>query len=145
MILIDANLLLYAYNSSSKQHEAAREWLEQVLSRTEPVRLAWITILAFVRISTNFRAFENPLSVDEASSFVSEWLAQPTVSILDPGERLWDILSSLLTVGQVTGALVMDAHLAALAIEHGMVLCTTDKDFDRFPNLRMLNPLESSK
>ena len=145
MILIDANLLLYAYNSSSKQHEDAQKWLEEVLSRTEPVKLAWVTILAFVRISTNFRAFENPLSVDEASSFVSEWLAQPTVSILDPGERHWDILRDVLTEGQVTGSQVMDAHLAALAIEHGMLLCTTDKDFDRFKELRMLNPLESSQ
>jgi uncharacterized protein len=81
VILIDANLLLHAYNSSSKQHEGARKWLEEVLSRTEPVKLAWVTILAFVRISTNFRAFENPLSVDEAGSFVSEWLAQPTKSV----------------------------------------------------------------
>ncbi len=142
MILIDANLLLYAYNSSLEHHQRAREWLEEVLSKpAEPVHLAWVTILGFLRISTNPRAFPKALSVKEALAIVSEWLSLPTVHVLDPGERHWDILTSLLSQGQARGPLVMDGHLAALAIEHGAVLCTSDKDFARFPGLRLLNPL----
>src|SRR5262252_5658278 len=119
MILIDANLLLYAYNSSLEHHRRAREWLEEVLSRPEPIRLAWVTILAFLRISTNPRAFPKALSLKEALSIVSDWLSLPTVQVLDPGERHWGIFTSLLSEGQARGALVMDGHLAALAIEHG--------------------------
>ena len=141
MILIDANLLLHAYNSSSDHHQAARRWLEVAFSQPEPVRLAWVTVLAFLRIGTNPRAFEYPLSTAEASAIVSEWLEQPAVAILDPGERHWTILSGLLRTAQACGALVMDAHLAALAIEHGATLCTSDRDFTRFSGLRISNPL----
>ncbi len=141
MILLDANLLLYAYNSSSEHHAAAKRWLEEVLSKPQPVRLAWITILAFLRIGTNLRAFPHPLSPTEASEIVSSWLERPMVAVLDPGERHWPILSRLLTTTQARGPLVMDAHMAALAIEHGATLCTTDQDFTRFPDLRLFNPL----
>lgn len=142
MILVDANLLLYAYNPSFERHERSRVWLEQVLSKPRPVRLAWATILAFLRIGTNPRAFEYPLSIEEAIRIVSEWLAQPMVAILEPGERHWAILSDLLSTTQLRGPTVMDAHLAALAIEHGATLCTSDKGFTRFSGLRMLNPFE---
>jgi hypothetical protein len=142
MILVDANLLLYAYNSSSEHHHPARRWWEAALSKPrQPVALAWVTILAFLRISTNPRAFPSPYSPAEAASFVSEWLAVPTVGVLNPGERHWQILSELLPAAQVRGALVTDAHLAALAIEHGAVLCTTDRDFTRFTGLKTANPL----
>ena len=141
MILLDANLLLYAYNSSSEHHAAAKHWLEGVLSQPESVRLAWVSVLAFLRISTNPRAYPYPLSPAEASEIVAEWLVRPTVATLEPGERHWPILSQLLTTTQARGPLVMDAHLAALAIEHGATLCTTDQDFTRFPDLRLLNPL----
>lgn len=143
MTLIDANLLLYAYNSSSEHHHRARGWLEEVLSKPEPVRLAWVSILAFLRIGTNSRAFESPLSTAEAISIVSEWLAQPALAILDPGERHWTILKDLLPQAQARGPLVMDAHLAALALEHGAILCTSDRDFARFPGLQMVNPLDA--
>ncbi len=144
MILVDANLLLYAYNPSFDRHQKAREWLEGVLSKSDPVCLAWPTILAFLRIATNPRAFEYPLSIEEAILVVSDWLALPAVTILEPGDRHWAVLTELLSQTQVRGSAVMDAHLAALAIEHGAVLCTSDRDFARFPNLRMLNPLEAT-
>lgn len=141
MILVDANLLLYAYNPSFDRHRRARAWLEGVLSRPDPVCLAWASILAFLRIVTNPRAFEYPLSVEEAVPIVSAWLERPMVAILEPGARHWAVLAELLSRTQVRGPAVMDAHLAALAIEHGAVLCTTDRDFARFPGLRLLDPL----
>ena len=141
MKLLDANLLIYAYDRSSPRHGPARRWLEEIFSGPEPVRLAWVTILAFLRITTHPRAFENPLAMDEAASFVDEWLAQPAVGILAPGERCWTILRRLLPEAQVRGPLVMDAYLAALAIEHGATLCTADRDFRRFEGLRLVDPL----
>ena len=112
-----------------------------VFSGQEPVRLAWITIFAFLRISTNPRVFEQPLSGAEARTHVASWLDLPAVATLEPTERYWGILSGLLDSGQVSGALVMDAALAALAIEHGATLCTVDRDFTRFSGLKLLNPL----
>ncbi len=143
MNLIDANILLYAYNQSSALHKRARSWLEAVLSGTEPVGLAWVTITAFLRITTNPRIFERPLSASEAVGVISDWLSVPVITVLSPGERHWDILRRLITEGQTHGPLIMDAHLAALAMEHGFVVCTTDRDFARFPDLRFCNPLET--
>ena len=141
MILIDANVLLYAYHPKAEQHHESRVWLEAALSRPEFVRFAWLTLWAFLRISTNPRVFERPLSISEAGEAVSDWLAQPVAGILEPGERHWDILSRLMHDGQATGPLVMDAVLAAIAIEHGATLCTTDRDFSRFAGLKWMNPL----
>lgn len=141
MILIDANLLLYAYNPDAQQHEPARRWLESVLSGTTPVRFAWITVLAFLRIATSPRVFSQPLTPDEATAAVTSWLNQPSAALMDAGPQHWTILASLLVAGQAKGPLVMDAHLAALAIEHGATLCTTDRDFTRFDDLRHVNPL----
>ena len=142
MILIDANLLIYAYDASSPQHERARAWLEDVLSTSRPVRFAWMTILAFLRITTNHRAFATPLSTAEAVATVSTWLAQPAAGTVEPGEHHWKLMSALLPASQARGPLVMDAHLAALAIEYGAVLYTTDRDFSRFRDLTTINPLE---
>ncbi len=142
MILVDANVLLYAYVPGAAFHDRARTWIEDVFTRGEPVGLAWATILAFLRISTAPRIFENPLTTDEATAVVSSWLVQPSVTVLDPGERHWAILNTLLVKTQSRGALVSDAHLAALAIEHGAALCTSDRGFVRFPGLRVVNPLE---
>jgi toxin-antitoxin system PIN domain toxin len=141
VILIDANLLLYAYHPRAEQHETSRAWLEATLSGTELVRFAWLTLWAFLRIGTNPRVFERPLSTSEAEAVVSSWLAQPTAGILEPGERHWDILRGLVREGQTTGPLVMDAVIAAIALEHGATLCTTDRDFSRFSGLRWTNPL----
>ncbi len=142
MKLLDANLLLYAYTPSLPQHKKARAWLEKTLSTAEPVWLCWATILAFLRISTHRRAFEQPLSIGQAARLVAQWLDQPPVSIVGPGDRHWEILQKLLPASQSHGPLVSDAHLAALAIELGAVLCTNDRDFGRFPGLRFENPLE---
>lgn len=141
MILVDANLLLYAYHPRAEQHERARAWLEKALSGPEPVGLSWLTILAFLRLSTSPRVFERPLSAPEAEKIVSSWLAEPTVMVVGPGERHWEILRTLLLDAQVTGPLVSDAALAALALEHGATLKTTDRDFARFPGLRWENPI----
>jgi uncharacterized protein len=144
VILIDANLLLYAYHPRAEQHEKSRAWLESVLSGSELVRFAWLTLWAFLRIATNQRVFDRPLSSVEAEAAICSWLAQPVAGILDPGERHWDILRGLLRDGQVTGAIVMDAVLAAIALEHGATLCTTDRDFARFAGIKWINPLTAS-
>jgi toxin-antitoxin system PIN domain toxin len=141
LILVDANLLLYAYHPRAEQHEASRAWLETILSGSELVRFTWLTLWAFLRISTNSRVFERPLSAREAGTAVSSWLAQPSAGILDAGERHWEILLRLMREGQTAGPLVMDAALASLAIEHGATLYTTDRDFARFPGLKWTNPL----
>lgn len=141
MTLVDANVLLYAYTPRALQHAACRSWLESAFSGPSPMRLAWMTIFAFLRISTSPRILERPFGIGEAETIVSSWLALPNVAPLEPGERYWEILSPLLRRAQVAGPLVMDAALAALAIEHGAVLCTTDADFRRFPELRTIDPL----
>jgi uncharacterized protein len=144
VILIDANLLLYAYHPRAEQHEQSRSWLEAVLSGPDLVRFAWLTLWAFLRIATSARVFDRPLSGSEAVAAISSWLAQPAAGILEPGERHWDILRELVRDGQAAGPLVMDAVLAAIAIEHGATLCTTDRDFLRFSGLRWTNPLAAS-
>lgn len=143
MILVDANLLLYAYHPRAEQHEKSRDWLEAVLSGTDLVRFAWLTLRAFLRISTNPRIFERPLSSGEATDAISSWLAQPIAGILEPGERHWEILQELVREGQASGPLISDAALAAIAVEHGAVLYTTDRDFARFSQLKWANPLLS--
>jgi hypothetical protein len=135
-------VLLYAYHPGAAQHERCRTWVEIEFSRGAAMRLSWATIVAFLRISTNPRVFERPLTAAEAEAVVSSWLALPSVAPLDPGERYWEVLRDLLHRAQVTGPLVSDAALAALAIEHGAELCTTDRDFARFPGLRTINPLD---
>ena len=144
MNLLDANLLIYAYDASSPFHRRAREWFEKLLSALEPVWLPWSSIHAFLRICTNSRILENPFTVEEATAIVDQWLEQPAVSILEPGARYWPILSRMLPAAQARANLVMDAHLAALAIEHGATLLTTDRDFTRFDGLRWKNPLEEA-
>jgi toxin-antitoxin system PIN domain toxin len=136
VILIDANLLLYAYHERAEQHDASRTWLEAALSGPELVRFAWLTLWAFLRIGTNPRVFERPLSTSEAEAAISSWLAQPAAGILEPGERHWDILCGLVREGQATAPLIMDAVLAAIALEHGATLCTTDRDFSRFAGVK---------
>lgn len=141
MILVDANLLLFAYNPRALEHAASRRWFEAALSGGSLVRFAWVTIWAFLRISTNPRVFEHPLSMVEAEDIVSSWLQQPSAGIVEPGERHWDILLTLMQDGKTRGPLVMDAVLAALAIEHGATLYTSDRDFARFAQLSWIDPL----
>lgn len=141
MILVDANLLLYAYHPRAEQHERSRAWLEAALIGSDLVRFAWVTLWAFLRIATNPRVFDHPLSTAEATAAISSWLAQPAAAILEPADRHWEILCGLTQDGQAAGPLVMDAVLAAIAIEHGALLCSTDRDFSRFPGLKWTNPL----
>lgn len=141
MILVDANLLLYAYNSESPHHGPSRAWLEDTLSAGRPVRFALVTLLAFVRIASDRRIFTHPLSPTEACSLIETWLSQPNVRLLQPGPRAWRLLTGMCEEGQAKGAMVMDAHLAALAIEHGASIATTDRDFTRFPDIRIENPV----
>lgn len=141
MILVDANVLLYAYNRSSDHHEAARDWLEIAISAGERIGFSWTVLLAFLRLATTPRVFPEPLSMTETSAIVSDWLARPNVAVVHPTERHWEILSSLLAVTRTRGKGVTDAHLAALALEHGATFCTTDRDFARFPGLKTLDPL----
>ena len=144
MILLDANLLLYAYDQSSKHNARAKAWLQAVVNGPEPVLLPWVTLLAFLRISTNPRALATPLLMHEAAALAQGLLEQPTITLIGPGERHWEILSRLCDEAQVRGPLVTDAHLAALAIEHGAVLCSADQDFARFQSLRWKNPLDAT-
>jgi len=140
--LVDANILLYAYDSDSHHHAVCRSWLEAAFNSEESVALPWQTLLAFVRICTNPRATKRPLQSSEACDIVSTWLDQPNVSVVESGERFWSILKDQLLEAQVTGPLVTDAALAALALEHGAILCSVDKDFRRFRGLTLIDPTD---
>ena len=143
MKLIDLNLLLYAVDRGSPKHRAARAWLEATLSGTETVALPWAVLIGFVRLSTKPAIFAKPLSAEDALDIVDGWLAQSVVTIVAPGSRHSDVLRELLADLGTAGNLVSDAHLAALAIEHGAELCSCDSDFSRFPGLRWVDPLRA--
>jgi uncharacterized protein len=140
MMLVDANVLLYAYQPRSPHHERCRMWVEETFSGDEAVGIAWVTLLAFIRIATHPRVFETPLTTAEAVAIVSSWLDRDAVAVLEAGERCWEILRTLAVDAQASGPLVMDAFLAALALETGATLVTTDRDFARFPKLRRFDP-----
>ena len=141
MILIDTNLLVYAHIESAIPHKAARTWLDEQLSVAPRVGLPWGSLLGFLRVTTNPRVFARPVPMAVAWKQVLNWLAADPVWVPQPTERHADVLGELLALPSVRGNLVPDAHLAALAIEHGLTLCSTDGDFARFPGLRFLNPL----
>jgi toxin-antitoxin system PIN domain toxin len=141
MKLPDLNLLLYAFDSEAAAHEGARSWLEETLSGTEEVGFAWIVLLGFARISTNPRIYEQPLTIAEALDVIDGWLAQSVATVVEPTSRHASILGELLEPLGVGGNLVSDAHLAALAIEHGAEVCSRDNDFARFSGVRWTDPL----
>ena len=141
MILVDANLLIYAQVSSFSQHQVARNWLDDRLNSAAPVGLAWITLVAFLRIATNPRVFDRPLPSVDAWRQVQAWLACDQVWTPGPTDRHAELLGHFLVLPGVHGSLVADAYLAALAMEHGLTLCSTDGDFARFPGLRWINPI----
>lgn len=141
MILVDANILLYAEDSLQSRHHQALAWWDGQLSGTGVVCLCWTVLSAFIRIGTNPRVFEHPLSLEQALARVQSWLDQPCTRIVRPTERHWTVFKQVLTDGQAVANLVTDAHLAALAIEHGCELASTDSDFARFPKLKWRNPL----
>lgn len=139
-MIVDANLLLYAVDQNSPHHQSASAWVESVMSGPKRIGLPWQTIGAFLRIVTHPRVTTNPLDSATAWGFVSEWLVQPQVWIPPAGERTAQILGRLLADG-VTGNLIPDAQLAALAIEYGVPVASNDSDFARFPECRWFNPL----
>ncbi len=141
MILVDANILLYAEDSLQSRHYQARAWWDGQLSGSGVVCLCWTVLSAFIRIGTNARIFEHPLSLEQALARVQSWLDQPCTRVVRPTERHWTVFKQVLTDGQAVANLVTDAHLAALAIEHGCELASTDSDFARFPKLKWRNPL----
>jgi toxin-antitoxin system PIN domain toxin len=141
VILVDANLLLYATISDFEQHAAARAWLDARLNAPARVGLPWPTLLAFLRIGTNPRIFPRPMAMSEAWQRVRVWLDLPTVWIPEPTDRHRELLDAFLTGTAAAAKLVSDAHLAAIAVGHGLVLCSTDGDFARFAPLRWENPI----
>lgn len=141
MILVDANLLVYAHVGSLPQHARAREWLDERLNGAAPVGLPWPSLLGFLRLTTNPRIFERPLSMANAWRQVKSWLDCEPVWIPGPTEKHRQVLEPLLAVIGGRSNLVPDAHLATLALEHGLILCSTDGDFARFHTLRWENPL----
>jgi toxin-antitoxin system PIN domain toxin len=141
VIVVDANVFLYAYNEDAPQQRAAAEWLTKLLESGEMIGLPWVTLWAFIRISTNSRIWTNPRSVADAFAIVGEWLTQPGVVPLQAGPLHFEILEKLSKDHGVAGALTTDAVLAAIAIEHGGSLASTDQGFRRFTGLKWLNPL----
>jgi len=141
VIVLDANILLYAYDSASPQHAKARAWIERVFSGTDSIGLPGQTIGAFLRIMTNVGRPGDRFSLTEAVQIVDRWLEQPNLRLLLPGDDHWVFLRQMIVEGQASGPLLSDAQLAAVTIEYGGVLHTTDRDFARFPGLRWRNPL----
>lgn len=140
-MLVDANLLLYAADETSPHQAAAARWMETVLNGDRRVGMPWESLTAFLRISTHPRAMQQPLDPAEAWSLVEAWLAAPTVWIPVPTDRHAAVLGGLLQRYRISGNLVSDAQVAALAIEHGLTVCSTDTDFARFREVTWLNPL----
>jgi len=141
VILVDANILIYAIDQDSPHHVRARRWLEEALSGDTWVGLPWIVILAFIRVTTRSGIVRSPLPPHQALAFVDSWLGQPHVTAVGPGEHHWSILSNLLRARGTAGNLTSDAHVAALALEYGGTIVSTDNDFRRFSGVTHFNPL----
>ena len=141
MILVDASILLYAHSATSPHHEKASRWIERALEHHEDIGLAWVTITAFLRLATNPAAYELPLSMREAMAVIESYLSRSHVYTVVPGDEHWTLFTRICEQGQVTSRLITDAHLATLALELGAALCSADRDFTRFPGLRIINPL----
>jgi uncharacterized protein len=142
VIVCDANLLIYSYNTGSARHAKARAWLEEIFSGIDVVGLPWQAASAFLRVMTNRKLPGERFSLVQAAQIVDLWLANANVRVLIPGDHYWPLFRRMLIEGQASGALVSDAEIAALTLEYGGVLYTADRDFARFPGLRWKNPLE---
>lgn len=140
MIVLDANILFYSYSTVSPEHRKAKDCVERLFSGTETVGLPWQTIAAFLRIGTNPR-LPGARTATEAVQEVEAWISQPNVRIVTPGDDHWRVLRQLMFEGKAFGPLISDAQIAALAIENGAVLYSSDRDFARFPGLKWVNPL----
>jgi len=142
MKIIDLNVLLYAVNQDAVQHAPIRAWWEAALNGEEPIAIPWVVILGFLRLTTNPRVFPAPLAAKEAVAKVDQWLAHPQVRLVLETAEQWRILRGLLDDCGTAGNLTTDAHLASLAISHGAVLVSCDRDFSRFAKLRWEHPLD---
>ncbi|MGH2971482.1 MAG: type II toxin-antitoxin system VapC family toxin [Gaiellaceae bacterium] len=140
MQLVDANVLLYATDSGARHHAASRSWLENALGGTEAVGFAWTVVLAFLRIGTSRAAFANPLTLEDAADQVEDWLAQAPALVVEPTSRHLGLVRGLLAETGTAANLVNDAHLAALAVEHGAEVVSFDRDFQRFAGVRLFVP-----
>lgn len=145
MIFPDINLLIYAYDSASKQHEESAEWLEAILNGTNPVCFSWHTIMGFMRILTTVRMVPAPFTAKEAMETAHQLLQVPVARMLEPGEKHFEIFRGLVETSGISGARLADAHIAALAIEHGATFASVDKDFRVFESLKLINPLSKPK
>jgi hypothetical protein len=142
VIVVDANLLIYSYDTASPDHRNARAWIERIFSGAELVGLPWQTVAAFLRVVTNRKLAGFRLTVEQAIQIVETWLEQPNVRLLAPGDDYWSVLKRMIVEGSASGSLISDAEMVALTIENGGVLYTADRDFARFPGLRWKNPLQ---
>jgi toxin-antitoxin system PIN domain toxin len=142
--IVDVNVLLYAVNASSAHHRRARGWLDDALAGPEPVGFTWPVLLAFLRLATHRAIFERPLTVTEAAAVVRDWLGRPGALVVEPSARHLDLLAGLLEPIGTAGNLVADAHLAAIAVEHGAAMVSFDTDFQRFTGLRLELPTAAS-
>lgn len=140
-MIVDANILLYARNESDPRHREARQWLEDALNGPTRVGLPWWSLTAFVRIATNARAFPDPLDPDEAVLQLEDWLHAPRAWLAQPTDRYRQTFADLVRSSKAGGPLVTDVQLAALAIDHGVPVISTDSDFSRFPEVEWINPL----
>ena len=140
MILVDANVLLYAVNEDADRHAEAHGWFEAALNDREPVGFSWLVLLAFLRLSTKVGLFPDPLTIDAATAQVEAWLAQPPSVVLEPTTRHLQVLTGLLKQTGTGGNLVSDAHLATLAVEHAATVVSYDNDFERFPGVHWQRP-----
>ncbi len=141
MILVDANVLIYAIDRDSPAHPQARRWLDDAFSGAETIGLPWAVLLAFLRLVTSSRVMREPLEVETALEVLEEWLELPPVRVVEATAAHWGVLKALLRDLGAGGNLTNDAHLAALAIQHGARICSADRDFLRFPGVELINPL----
>lgn len=144
MVIPDVNLLIYAVNKQSVHHERAWEWINSLFRSNRIIGLPMIVLWGYVRIATSAAVMNDPLTTDEAIGHVRRWIGQSGVVAADPGPRHWDILQDLLAGSRLSGSRASDAVLAAIAIEHGATLASTDQDFKRFEGLKWVNPLTAS-
>ena len=145
MLFPDVNILVYAHNLATPEHQACKAWLESALDADDPVCFSWHTILGFVRIITTIRMVPEPLTAKEAMDIADDLMGAPSSQMLVPGDRHFAIFRRLVNETGISGARLSDAHLASLAVEHGATIVSADRDSRSFDGLKLLNPLTLDK